>query len=79
MAAMRNTMDKYEELLAEIDNLKAWVDVLKHDNQSLRSANERQQAALKSITEIEDEQYGSDWCEIEKAREIASAALAHLP
>jgi hypothetical protein len=34
------------------------------------------QAALKSITEIEDEQYGSDWCEIEKAREIAAAALS---
>lgn len=34
-------MDKYDELLAEIDNLKAWVDVLKHDNQALRSENER--------------------------------------
>jgi hypothetical protein len=40
---------------------------------------ERLRAALRQITEIEDEQYGSDWCEIEKAREIANAALSNEP
>ena len=38
---------------------------------------ERLRAALKEIVEIEDEQYGTDWCEIEKARDIANAALSH--
>lgn len=33
-------------------------------------------AAMKQISEIEDQMYGDDWEEIEEAREIADAALA---
>jgi hypothetical protein len=40
-----------------------------------RAEISRLRAALRQIADIEDEEYGSDWCEIEKAREIANTAL----
>ena len=40
---------------------------------------EKLRDALKKITEIENQDYGADWEEIEYAREIAQAALDGKP
>jgi hypothetical protein len=37
----------------------------------------RLKAALRKIAAIENEQFGHDWEEIDKARDIANAALAN--
>lgn len=39
--------------------------------------NQRLRQALKQIIEIEFEQYGGDWDEIEQAQEIAKSALEY--
>jgi hypothetical protein len=44
----------------------------------LMAEHGQMKAALEAIAAIEDEEYGSDWAEIEKAREIANKALAKV-
>lgn len=51
------------------------IGPLKAENESLRTMVEALVEALEQIRAIEDELYGGDWDEIEKARNIANESL----
>lgn len=66
-------------LLSDFDRVTAERDALQLRLNAVEEENDRLRSALKEITEIEDELYGDDWEEIEKAREIAKSALEKRP
>lgn len=65
-------MEDFDRVTAERNALQLRLNAVEDENDRLRSV-------LKEITEIEDELYGDDWEEIEKAREIAKSALEKRP
>ena len=65
-------MTDYDEIDQMLSHLRGRGDKLCSD---AADEIERLRAALEGIAAIEDEYYGDDWDEINKAREIASAAL----
>lgn len=66
-------------MASDFDRVTAERDALQLRLNAVEEENDRLMSALKQITEIEDELYGEDWEEIEKARGIATLALEKRP